>query len=209
MIDFVKTVVGALEANCYVIWDKDTMEGAVIDPGGDVEDIAEIVEKKGITVKYILLTHAHFDHTHGAGELEEKYNAPIAISPEESFLIHDDLGLLMYYGDEKYIPVEPKIDLHDGDVLDLGNSKIEVIATPGHSKGGVCFGTDAGVFCGDTIFAGSVGRCDLPGGSMQELVESAAKQILTMKDDVVLHPGHGPDTTVGRERMSNPYLAGL
>ena len=209
MIDFDKTVVGPLEATCYVIWDRDTKDGAIIDPGGDVPDIVEMVEEHGVNVKYILLTHAHFDHTHGAGELSEKYNAPTAISSADDFLLHEDLGLLMYYGDEKYIPAKRDIDLVDGMVLDLGNSKIEVIATPGHSKGGVCFVTDAGVFCGDTVFAGSVGRTDLPGGSMQELIASAAKQILTMKDEAELHPGHGPSTTVGRERASNPYLAGL
>lgn len=199
-------VVGPIETNCYVIWDEDTLEGAVIDPGGDFDEISLAIEENKLNIKYILLTHAHFDHTYACGTLSEKYGAEVVLHAADNYLINDDLGIMCLFGNEKYIPYSVDITPNDGDVITLGNSKTEVLHTPGHSKGGVCYVCDCGVFVGDTIFASSVGRSDLAGGNHDELISSINTKIMVMKDETPLFPGHGFNTTVGIERTRNPFL---
>lgn len=200
-------VVGPIQTTCYVIWDESTGAGAVIDPGGQLEDIKQMVDESGCKIEWILLTHGHFDHVFYAGDLAELYDAKVGMSPADITLIGDTLEIAeMYYDMDSYSPVMPSDLLNDGDTIQLGSTTITVISTPGHSLGGLCFMADNKVFCGDTIFAGGIGRTDFTGGSYEQLEESISQKIYSLDDDIVLYPGHGPSTTVGREKKTNPYI---
>lgn len=206
-IDIRPLAVGPLEANCYILWDSDTLSAAVVDPGGDRELIANTVASLNLKVEYILLTHAHLDHSFCVGDLAKEWGAKVAMHESDIPLLIDDIGLgEMFYDMSSHVEFSPSILLSEGDELHLGESVISVIHTPGHSPGGLCFKTDAGIICGDTIFAGGIGRTDFPGGSYDQLMESIKTKILTLDDSIRLYPGHGPSTTVGRERATNPFL---
>ena len=206
-IEFRLFPVGPLATNCYIIWDTATKCAAIIDPGGDKERIVESVSSGQLDVQYVLLTHGHPDHYFHAGELAEYYDAQIAMHESDIPALTEGLSIAeMYYDMTDFVSFTPSRILNDGDAIELGDSAISVLHTPGHSPGGVAFVTDAGVFCGDTVFAGSVGRTDLPGGSFEQLISSIRVQILALDDPTALYPGHGPATTVGAERKSNPYI---
>lgn len=206
-IEFRAFAVGPLGTNCYLVWDKETRKAGIIDPGGNKEQIASCVTDLGLDVEWVLLTHGHFDHVFYAGDLAREYEARIGMHAADVSQLTENLGIAeMFYDLSSYVDVTASDFLDDGAVVNLGSSQIQVRHTPGHSQGGLCFITDAGVFCGDTIFAGSIGRTDFPGGSHSQLIDSIKTQILTMPDDTLLYPGHGPSTTVGDERGSNPFL---
>ncbi|MFQ5863508.1 MAG: MBL fold metallo-hydrolase [Candidatus Brocadiales bacterium] len=204
--------VGPLAVNCYILGSREGGEAVVIDPGGDPDDIMRVLEARGLSgnVRYILATHGHFDHIGAATRIKEKLTSA-------HFLIHKgDLGLLdsleeqaRYFG----CPTveKPSVDrfVTDGDTISFDDIKLVVAHTPGHSKGGVCYLTEDKAFVGDTLFAGSVGRTDFPGCSSEELITSIRKKLLPLGDDVEVYPGHGPPTTIGNERRSNPFLASL
>jgi hydroxyacylglutathione hydrolase len=206
-IRFESLVVGPLETNCYVIWDEPTHDCAVIDPAGDTRRIADCIASNDLAVRLILLTHGHPDHCFAAAELAREYDAQICMHEADVNQMGQGMGIAeLFYDVSRFVRFSPSKLLNDGDVLSLGQSRIEVIHTPGHSPGGLCFVTDAGVFCGDTVFAGSIGRTDLPGGSYEQLIASIRTKLLCLPDETALYPGHGPATTVGRERASNPFL---
>ncbi len=185
-----KLVVGPYQANCYILGDKETREGLVIDPGDEVLRIVKEITNLGLTIRHILLTHGHVDHVSGAHELKRITRAPVRIHPL-------DAGGLGF---------PPDGQLAEGQEIPFGGFKVSVIHTPGHSPGGVCFHTAGAVFTGDTLFAGSVGRTDLPGGSHQQLVQAVVQRIFPLGDDLRVYPGHGPHSTIGRERMANPFF---
>lgn len=199
--------VGPLETNCYIVWDKDTLAGAVIDPGGDKGRILAIIDSLGLRVEWVLLTHGHFDHAYYAADIAEECGAKIGMQALDIVQVTQSMEIgEQFYDSSEFVPFTPTDLLNDGDLIMLGESEIKVLHTPGHSQGGLCFVTDAGVFCGDMIFAGSVGRSDFPGGSHEQLIQSIKDKILTLDDSTKLFPGHGPSTTVGEERASNWYL---
>lgn len=191
---------GIYAANCYLGIDEETKETAVIDPGGDADDIEKAIENLGCKVKYILLTHGHMDHVGGVLELSKTYNVPFALSEKDEKMAMVDE---MLFG-----PFHKKADIYltDGMVLNLGNSEIKCIETPGHTPGGVCFLTDNMVFTGDTLFAGSIGRTDLSGGDMDTLISSIRVKLMGLLDDIIVFPGHGPESTIKREKLHNPFL---
>ncbi|HCN18935.1 MAG: MBL fold metallo-hydrolase [Planctomycetes bacterium RIFCSPHIGHO2_02_FULL_50_42] len=203
--------VGPLAVNCYVLGSRDGGEGVIIDPGDEPDEIMRVVKAHRLSgkIRYILATHGHFDHVGAAKRLKELTSAP--------FLIHkNDLELLDileeqagYFGCPEV--EKPHVDrfVVDGDVISFDNIELRVAHTPGHSKGGVCYLTEDRVFVGDTLFAGSVGRTDFPGCSSEELANSIRSKLLSLGDGVKVYPGHGPTTTIGRERRSNPFLVGL
>ena len=184
--------VGWLSTNCYVVGCEETKEAVVIDPGMDnereTEPILKFIEQNGFRINYIINTHGHPDHISGNAVMKEATGAPI--------LIHEN--------DAERVQADRK--LHDGDVLQVGNFKLVVLHTPGHTKDGISLLGDNAVFTGDTLFAGSVGRTDFFGGSYKELMRSIKIKLLPLPDSFKVYSGHGPSTTIGDEKKHNPFL---
>jgi glyoxylase-like metal-dependent hydrolase (beta-lactamase superfamily II) len=197
------------QQNCSVLWDTESKEAAVIDPGGDVEAIVEAVRSRGVKPAQILLTHGHIDHAGGAEELAEKLRVPI-IGPgeEDLFLLQSLAEKGRQYGMNDARDCQPSRFLRHGDEISIGGLRLEVRHCPGHTPGHMIFFDRLNriAIVGDVIFQGSVGRTDLPGGSHEALIKSIREQILPMGDDVAFLCGHGNPSTVGRERQSNPFL---
>ena len=201
------------QENTYVIWDEGSKEAAIIDCGAlfpqEEEKIEHFVAENELKIKYLLNTHAHLDHCFGNAWAANRYDV--------NLMIHaDDEALLAQMGVQAKIfglPVEVKTVklggyLNDGDVLMLGKNRIEVIHTPGHSRGGVCFYilSSGWLVSGDSLFAGSIGRTDLEGGSYATLIKSIKDRLITLPEETVVYPGHGPYTTIGDEKKMNPFL---
>lgn len=204
-------IVGALEVNCYILWDDKTRCAFVIDPGGDPKDILDAVKKERLDVKYIINTHGHFDHVGADAELKKALGSPVAIHRADAGLLLDAHDHGVIFGVKTPKQPEPDILLEDGGTLDAGAVRLKVMHTPGHTKGGICLYDEKEglLFTGDTLFAGSVGRTDFEGGSYEELMDSIKTKILPLEGSVKVFPGHGPDTTIGEEKESNPYLPGI
>lgn len=204
-------VVGPLEVNCYIVWDEKTNEATCIDPGGNVDEIIAVLNSDRLVLKYIINTHGHFDHIGGNSLLKKNTGAKLAIHREDAALLQNAASESAAFGMDAVSSVPPDIFLNDRDKIKIGNLTLEVTHTPGHTRGGICLLiTDCKVlFTGDTIFAGGVGRTDLPGGSYKELLSSIKNKILPLGDNIRLFPGHGPDTTVAREKEFNPFLTEL
>lgn len=201
-----RMTIGLMETNCYIIADEKTNEGAVIDPGADGSLILDKIETLGLKLQYILLTHTHYDHIGAVAELKRATGAKLAVSEEDAAGLTDGRWNLSAYGGSPVEAAEADILLKDGDELLLGGQTIQVLSTPGHTKGGVCFLCGDELFSGDTLFALSVGRSDFPGGSMDMLVRSIQTKLMPLRDSVRVYPGHGPATTIGQEREGNPYI---
>lgn len=198
--------IGVYAANCYLFSCKDTGEGIVIDPGGEAELVAERLERDKIKAKAIVLTHSHGDHIGGVNQLRELLDIPVwAHEDEEELLLDADKNLssTMIIG---ATTVEADLLFRDGDSFEIGDCKLEIIHTPGHTKGGACLKIGDIIFTGDTIFRESIGRSDLPSGDSQTLIESIKSKLLSLDDDIKLYPGHGLSTTVGHERAFNQFL---
>lgn len=190
---------GVYDVNCYILVDDESKECAVIDAGGDAGRIEAAIKSMNGKPKYLLLTHGHFDHVGGVEEICSTYNIPFYISKADEEYMEKDNSI---FG------TLPKASgyLKEGDVLKLGSYEIKVIETPGHTKGGLCFAVDNKVFTGDTLFQGSVGRTDFLGGDMEEIIRSIKTKLLPLGDDVKVYPGHGSSSSIGFEKMKNPYL---
>jgi len=207
-----KTVpVTPFQQNCSIVWCDETMEGAVIDPGGDVPRIRAAAEQLGVTLKQILLTHAHIDHAGGAGQLARELALPIVgPHPGDQFWIDGLAMQAMQFGFAPAQPFKPTRWLHDGDTVQVGRSAMTVRHCPGHTPGHVVFHSAEAqrAFVGDVLFAGSIGRTDFPGGDHATLVAGIRQRLWPMGDETVFVPGHGPESTFGRERRGNPYVRG-
>jgi hydroxyacylglutathione hydrolase len=190
---------GIYAANCFLLMDDPTKNAAIIDPGGDGDDIIKEIEKLGAKPQYILLTHGHFDHVGAVDELRGKYNIPVYINKNDEELINSGVEVFGKIG-------SPNNPLSDNMVISLGELKIRCIETPGHTPGGMCFLIQDALFTGDTLFAGSIGRTDFVGGDFNSIIKSIKSKLLVLKDDVKVYPGHGLTTTIGVERVSNPFL---
>lgn len=199
-------LVGPLQSNCFILGDEESGEAVIIDPGGDGDMILNAVLEKPWKVTAILNTHAHFDHIAANAAVKRGTGAPLmAPRPDAPFMAQAHISARIY-GLEVDSSPEPDKLLDDGDEIDLGDEKIKVISTPGHTPGGATFVTSIGIFPGDSIFAGSIGRTDLPGGDYDTLIDSIKTRIMSLDDETLIYPGHGPATTVGREREYNPFL---
>lgn len=185
--------IGPYQTNCYIFGDEETKEVVVIDAGENIEVLMERIKEKGYKVQKILITHGHFDHTKGIVKLKDFTGSKVLMCEQDVCMLSnpDCIDQL----------------IKDGDKIDIGGVTLNVIQTPGHTKGGVCFQSGNILFAGDTLFNQSIGRTDLQGGNYDELIQSIKEKLLTMADDVTVYPGHGPATTIGKERQANPYLS--
>lgn len=212
MLEIVSFTLGPAQTNAYLVADSETKEAVVIDPAWDGHIILEAAKKRGWRIGHLWYTHAHFDHIGGAGAIADALNPLplVALHPNDHVLWRAGGGGALFGFDIDPGP-EPTIDFAHGQILRLGNVEFEVRFTPGHTPGHcILYVAQADTcFCGDLIFAGSVGRTDLPGGNWEQLVESIKTQVFTMPDKTRLLSGHGPETTVGAEKRSNPFVGGL
>ncbi|TFG91977.1 MAG: MBL fold metallo-hydrolase [Candidatus Atribacteria bacterium] len=203
-----RLVVGVLETNCYLISCEKTKEAAVIDPGGEeaVDLILNLLQKNNFNLKYIINTHGHIDHIIGNNLLKVKTEALLLIHRlDADMLVDGNKNISSFMGKEICSPHADKL-LEEGDEISLGTLKLKLIHTPGHTPGGISLVVNNIVFTGDTLFAGGIGRTDLPGGSYQDLQKSIKEKLLVLSDDKIIYPGHGPDSTIGEERRTNLYL---
>ena len=197
---------GPMDNNTYLVVDEATQEAAVVDPSFDSESLWPEILAKGYTVRYILNTHAHFDHVLGNAFFVEKTKAPLALHHADLELLHALSEQGRMFQVETTPSPEPTFFLTEGQVITLGATQIQVIHTPGHSPGGVTFLIGDAAIVGDCLFARSIGRTDLPGASFQTLMHSLRTRLLTLPDSTQVLPGHGPLTTIGAERRNNPFL---
>jgi hydroxyacylglutathione hydrolase len=203
-------VVGPYEVNCYLFWDEATQEGVIIDPGADAGAIVQAVTEYRIAPRAVLLTHGHGDHIGAVREVMNRFDLPLYASADEVPLLTSAAANLSAFMGQAMTTPKPDVTPADEQLIVLGAVQCRVLATPGHSPGGICFldETDGVLFCGDVLFQGSIGRTDLPGASHDTLITSIQKKILILPDTVICYPGHGPRTTVGAERRTNPFLLG-
>jgi hydroxyacylglutathione hydrolase len=200
-------VVGPLACNCYVVGEESTRRAIVIDPGGDADELAGEIASQDLTITAIVATHAHFDHIIAAEQLRALTGAP--------FVLHDDDRPLLDWMQESgrlfldvELPPPPEVDTsaREGERITAGAVEFEVVHTPGHSPGSISLVAAGGVFSGDTLFAGSIGRTDLPGGDAQALLGAVRSKLFALDESLIVYPGHGPTTTLGAERAENPFV---
>lgn len=201
---------GIFLTNCYIVGDEDTNDAILIDPGEQIEEVLSEIEESGLNITKIVNTHAHIDHVAGVERAKKALGTGFYLHPEDEPVLRAVPESAMRFPQIGHVEV-PKIDgyIEEGDEIEIGSLKAKVLHTPGHTWGGICLVIEDQVISGDTLFAGSVGRVDLTGGtSMRELVGSIKAKLLVLPDAYGVHPGHGPSTTIGIERRSNPFIAG-
>jgi len=200
------------ETNTYVVASEAGGPAVIVDAPPDVDAIVELVRDTDVIPVALLLTHGHVDHVGGAGGVANEFSCPAYVHPSDDYLsLHPRRQIEMLFGSVPPGDYEPPKyqSLTDGETLSLAGLEFEVLQTPGHTPGHCCFLVEGELFSGDQLFAGSIGRTDLPGGSFDQLMASMRKKVLVLDDKTMVHPGHGPATTVGRERRTNPFLRGI
>lgn len=203
----IKTLaLGPIMANCFIVGCEKTKSAVVIDPGDEVNKILLALADAKLTVKYIINTHGHFDHVGANKRLKDATNAPILIHKADADMLAQVSMSAMAFGmsGENSPPADQTID--EGDKITFGDITLTVLHTPGHSLGGISLYGNGVVFVGDSLFAGSIGRTDFPGGDYDTLIRSIKTKLIPLGDDVVVYSGHGPETTIGREKRFNPFL---
>jgi glyoxylase-like metal-dependent hydrolase (beta-lactamase superfamily II) len=197
-----KLVVGPLENNCFVIADEKSKECFVVDPADEPDRIIDFINENNMKVKYIICTHAHFDHVGAVPEIKKETEAKLVIHRYDLNIYRSSKNHAALWGFEIDPLPEPDLFVSEGEVLQIGNLRFEILHTPGHSPGGICIYGEGILITGDTLFAGSVGRTDLPGGDRESLKKSFIR-LMSLSDAVKVFPGHGPESTVGKERTDN------
>jgi len=205
-----KLTVGPFQENCYIVGDEASGTGVLFDPGDEAARISIAVERTNLEISQIVITHAHIDHVGAVVALVDEYSCPVLMHAEAEPMLKQlpNQALMMGLRFGKVPAVDGYIE--DGEILEVGALRFEALYTPGHAPGHLAFyAADEGlVLSGDALFAGSVGRVDLPGGSMEVLMQSISERLLVLTDTTAVHSGHGPETTIGEERAHNPFLAG-
>lgn len=202
-----KLVVGPFASNCYIVGSQSNREGMIIDPGDEAKRILKKVKELELDIKLIVLTHGHIDHIGALKEVREATGAEVAVHDDDAKSFKEQpLGKIFGL----FYPTPPPPDrlLKGGNSIDIGNLHFLVLHTPGHTSGGICLLGEGVVFSGDTLFNYGIGRSDLPGGSYSQLMNSLQTKLMTLPDDTIVYPGHGPETTIGAERQGNPFLRG-
>jgi hydroxyacylglutathione hydrolase len=200
--------VGPLQCNCSIIGDETTHEAMVIDPGDNIDDVLALVAKHNLQVKQIVVTHAHIDHVGGAMKLRAATGAPILLNQNDYDLLKMLDVQAAWIGVQNPGKVEIDRSVTTGETVSAGQHTAQILHTPGHTEGSIClyFAPEKKLIAGDTLFAGSIGRTDLPGGSMPKILRSLHDTVLSLPDETVVVPGHGELTTIGEERQTNPFL---
>ncbi|HQK92252.1 MAG TPA: MBL fold metallo-hydrolase [Armatimonadota bacterium] len=200
--------VGVLDTNCYLVWCTDTKHAVLIDPGESPEPALAEAERLGLRIGCVLATHGHFDHVMGVNEVWERADGvPFLLHPADHAMALAPSAQAEFVLGRPVPSVCPTGALEDGQVIEFGRCRLRVIHTPGHTQGGVCLSTDGMIFTGDTLFCGSVGRTDFEGGDWDQLMASIRDRLLPLPDGTRVLPGHGPETRIGDERETNPFLA--
>ena len=201
----VQIPLGILEANCYLVYDEASGEGVIVDPGGDTTALRREIKQRGVTIKAILNTHGHFDHSAGNAELAS-FDVPLGIHPDDRDLLAEGGGAA-WFGMPTVPAMQPTLALIEGFKYAVGNLHLNVITTPGHTPGSICLyiPEENALLTGDTLFASGIGRTDLPGGNPRAMTESLAR-LLALPPETVIYPGHGPTSTLAREKRQNPWL---
>lgn len=197
---------GIYAANCYLIGCSKTQKAAIVDPGGDVDSILQLLEKHHLNLESIVLTHGHGDHIGGVDDLKLETGAKVYIHEKDAPMVKDariNLSSMMSGPD---IAFYPDALLKDGDKLQVGKLDLNIIHTPGHTRGGICIRVNDHLFTGDTLFKGSIGRTDFEGGSFEQIIDSIKTKLLCLGDGMNVYPGHGPASTIGTERRTNSYI---
>lgn len=207
-LDIVGIPNGLFEENCYLVSERGGREAVLIDPGEEVPRFLEAAAARQLRIREIWLTHAHIDHIQGVAEVKAATGAPVLLHPDDLPLYHGLVEQGTLFGFDLTDPPPPDGELRHGQRLTLGHASFEVRHAPGHAPGHVVFVTEGLVLGGDVLFQGSIGRTDLMGGDFDTLMESIRTQLLTLPDDTIVYPGHGPVTTIGQERKTNPFLLG-
>jgi glyoxylase-like metal-dependent hydrolase (beta-lactamase superfamily II) len=210
VLTYLTVPVTPFQQNCSLVWDQDTKQAAVIDPGGDLDHLLAQVDGLGLKLEQIWLTHAHIDHAGGTGELAQRLNVPIiGPHPGDQFWIDGLPQQSVMFGFPQAQTFKPTRWLHDGDTVTLGAHTLQVRHCPGHTPGHVVFFSPElkRAFVGDVLFAGSIGRTDFPQGNFDQLIDSIKTRLWPMGNDTVFIPGHGPESSFGRERKTNPFVA--
>ncbi len=203
----IKTLaVGPIMANCFILGCEETLEAAVIDPGDEADRILFALAESNLTTKLIINTHGHFDHVGANKRLNEVTGAPILIHPLDTPMLSQLANSAAAWGMKADNSPAPDRELQDGDEVTFGKMTLKVLHTPGHTPGGISLYTDNEVFVGDTLFAGSIGRTDFPGGSFETLRESIQQKLFKLSDDLKVYPGHNQATTIGVEKRNNPFV---
>ena len=199
--------VGFLDANCYILSDPEAGEGIAVDPGDEGEKIAKAIEEAGIKLKYIINTHGHYDHIGANALLREKFGAQILIHEADGPMLENpSLNLSFMKPRIKIQGLTPDKLLKEGEIISAGAISLEVIHTPGHTPGSICLLGDGYILTGDTLFQGAVGRTDLPGGSYESIIESVNTKLKPLADALKVYPGHGLSSTIGEEKLNNPFM---
>ena len=203
--------VGLLQCNCSIFGDPASGEAVVIDPGDEIGQITAVLEKHGLRVKAIIITHAHIDHIGGAQKLKALTGAPVYMNARDQELYDQMDTQAQWLGMAPPSKTEIDVNAREGESVKLGAAEFQVVETPGHTRGSICLWIPAEhkLIAGDTLFLDSIGRTDLPGGNHRQILQSIHDKLLPLDDAVVVIPGHGANTTIGRERRRNPFLQGL
>ncbi|MFH2092064.1 MAG: MBL fold metallo-hydrolase [Pseudomonadota bacterium] len=201
-----KLEVGPIMANCYILGCESTKQAVVIDPGDDADRILMELAKSELKVKYLINTHGHFDHVGANKRMKEATCALIAIHPGDEPMLAELSRAAMMFGLSAENSPPADVLLNHDDEISFGDITLKVIHTPGHSRGGICLYAKGCLFAGDTLFAGSIGRTDLPGGDYDTLIESIKQRVLILPDRTVVYTGHGSETTIGKEKQNNPFI---
>jgi glyoxylase-like metal-dependent hydrolase (beta-lactamase superfamily II) len=200
--------IGPLETNAYLVVDEGSRQALLIDPGLESEGIYDVILEEGLKLSAIVNTHGHFDHVCGNAFFKAKTGTPILLHREDVAMVQQAAQQALSFGFQVPTPPPPDRLLSEGDEVAIGKSRMRVLHTPGHTPGGICLCGEGLVFVGDTLFARSIGRTDLVGGSIEVLVASIRSKLLSLPDETAVYPGHGPPTTIGEERVHNPFLTG-
>jgi len=203
----VKTLtLGAFQTNCHIFLDETTGEAVLFDPASEPDRIIDYIKSNGINVKYIILTHTHIDHIDGLDKVKAYTDAQVVVHESEKDMLNDDNEVMAYLLNTNAPKARADITVSDGDILDLGENKLKILHTPGHTVGGICICCGDTLFSGDTLFFESIGRTDFKGGSHTQLIKSITEKLMTLDEETIVYPGHGRATTIMYEKHFNPFL---